>query len=111
SGGATANQFQVDEPPGGRLMNLPAGKTNTAADPDPRLQEVKELLDESISLELGVTDLSDKLQMQFDSRGLVVRLAAKDFFDQGDVEVRPDLRPILDRIGRVLAKTNRLIRV
>src|SRR5688572_6679508 len=103
SGGSTANPFDNVEPSGGRAQNLPAGKTNTAADPDPDLQEMKELLEESISLELGVTDISDKIQMQFDSRGLVVRLAAKDFFEPGETEVRADLRPILDRIGRIVA--------
>jgi len=111
AGGNTANPFQNEQVPGGRVNNLPAGKTNTAADPDPKLQEVKELLEETISLDLGATELSEKLQLQFDSRGLVVRIAAKDFFDEGKVEVRQDLRPIFDRIGRVLSKTKRLIRL
>src|SRR5262249_9421236 len=71
AGGNTANPFESEEVPGGRIINLPAGKTNTAADKDSELQETKELLEESISLELGVTDISDKVQMQFDSRGLV----------------------------------------
>jgi len=111
SGGPTANPFEIVPLPAGRLNNLPAGKTNTASDPDPDLQEVKELLEETISLDLGSTDVSDRLQMQFDSRGLVVRIAAKDFFADGQVEVRPDLRPILDRVGKVLSKTKRLIRL
>jgi chemotaxis protein MotB len=111
SGGSTARPFETEDVPGGRVHNLPAGKTNTAADPDPQLQEVRELLEETISLELGVTDLSDKMQMLFDSRGLVVRLAAKDFFDPGGDEVRPDLRPMIDRIGRVIARTRRLVRI
>lgn len=111
SGGNTANAFDNMEPPGGRAQNLPAGKTNTASDPDPDLQEMKELLEETISLELGVTDISDKIQLQYDSRGLIVRLAAKDFFEQGETEVRPDLRPILDRIGRVIASSRRLVRI
>ena len=111
SGGETANAFEAMEPPGGRAMNLPAGKTNTAGDPDPQLQEMKELLEESISLELGVTEISDRMQMIFYSRGLVVRLAAKDFFEHEDVEVRPDLRPILDRIARIVSKTKRLVRI
>ena len=38
SGGSTANPMEAIEPPGGRVMNLPAGKTNTASDPDPQLQ-------------------------------------------------------------------------
>ncbi|MBI4925991.1 MAG: flagellar motor protein MotB [Bdellovibrio sp.] len=111
SGGNTANPLENPEIPGGRVINMPAGKTNTAGDPEPGLQEVKELLEETISLELGVTDLSEKMQMQFDSRGLIVRLAAKDFFDHGAVDVKPDLLPLLDRMGKVLLRTRRLIRI
>jgi chemotaxis protein MotB len=111
AGGSTANVFENPESAGGRAQNLPAGKTNTAADPDPELQEIRELLEETISLELGANDAAEKLQMQFDSRGLIIRVATKDFFDEGSIEVRPDLRPILDRIGRVLAKMKRLIRI
>lgn len=111
AGGNTANPFEKLESTIGRTLSMPAGKTHTAGDPDPELQEMKELMEESLSLELGVTDASERLQMQFDSRGLIVRLAAKDFFQEGEVEVRPDLRPILDRIGRVLEKTNRLFRI
>jgi len=111
SGGETANPFDTLDSPEGRIHNLPAGKTNTAADPDPELQEMKELLEETVSLELGATETSEKLQMQFDSRGLVVRVATKDFFDDGEVECRPDLRPILDRIGRVVAGSRRLVRI
>src|SRR4051812_48297446 len=76
SNGVSVNQFDAPESRGGRALDLPAGKTNTSASSDPKLQEVKELLEESITLELGATEVSDKLQMQFDSRGLVVRVAA-----------------------------------
>ena len=111
SGGNTANPFEMEELPGGRVQNLPAGKTNTAADADPELRDIHELLEETVSLELGSTDTSEKLQMQFDSQGLIVRVAMKDFFDEGGIEVRPDLRPILDRIGRVVSKTHHLVRI
>lgn len=112
AGGDTVNQFDSPNPAGGgRIQDMPAGKTNTAADPDPSLQEVRELLEESISLEVGAVNSSDALQMAYDSRGLVLRLAVNDFFDPGEIEPRQDLRPLLDRIGRVLATTKRLIRV
>ena len=111
SGGNTANPFDNIETPGGRVMNLPAGRTNTAADPDPTLQEVKELLEETISLELGATEIADELKMDFDSQGLIVRIAAKDFFEVGKVSVHPELLPLLDRIGRVLRGTQRLFRI
>jgi chemotaxis protein MotB len=111
SGAPTANPFESQDVPGGRAVNLPAGKTLTASDPDPELQNMKELLEESISLELGVSDLSQKMQLLYDSRGLVVRLAAKDFYDVGETVVRQDMQPILDRIGRIVARSTRLVRV
>ena len=111
AGGTTANPFDTMDTQQGRIINMPAGKTNTASDPDPELQSMKELLEETISLELGATEISDKVQMTYDSRGLVIRLAAKDFYDSGSVEVRPDMQPILDRIGKVIASTNRLVRI
>jgi chemotaxis protein MotB len=110
-GGTTANPFDTKERATGRVIDLPAGKTNTAGEPDPELSEIKEQLEEAISLEVGATEISDKLQMQYDSRGLIVRIATKDFFDVGGVEVRPDLRPILDRIARIVLKNKRLIRL
>jgi chemotaxis protein MotB len=111
SGGQTANPFETIEAPGGRTMNLPAGKTNTASDPDPEIQNIKELLEQTISMEVGVADVADKLSLMYDSRGLVLRLSAKDFFAKGDVDVRQDMQPVLDRIGRVLATTKKLVRV
>ena len=110
-GGNTANPFDTIEQQGGRVINLPAGKTHTASDPDGELQGMKEKLEESISLEVGSTDVNDKMQMMYDSQGLVIRLAAKDFYDNGDVTIREDMLPILDRIGIILASTKKLIRI
>jgi len=111
SGGGTLQPFEDLEKAGGRIQNLPAGKSNTAADQDPELQEIREALEESISLDFGSADTADRLQMQFDSRGLIVRMAAKDFFNHGSAVVHQDLRPILDRIGRALGKSTRIFRI
>ncbi|MBI2711710.1 MAG: flagellar motor protein MotB [Bdellovibrio sp.] len=110
-GGTTANPFDVTERSTGRVIDLPAGKTNTAGEPDPEIADIKERLEEAISLEVGATELSEKLEMQYDSQGLVVRIATKDFFSPGSIEVQPDLRPILDRIARIIFKTKRIIRI
>ncbi|MEK6706922.1 MAG: flagellar motor protein MotB [Bdellovibrionota bacterium] len=111
TGGNTVNPLENLEAPGGRVMDLPAGKTNTAADPDPALREVKELLEETISLEAGVSDVAEKVRMEYDSRGLVIKLAADDFFDHGQVEPDRDLLPLFDRIGRVIARGKQLFRI
>lgn len=110
-GGDTINQFEQPEPPGGRVISLPAGKANTAQDPDPQMQEVRDQLEQTINLEASTTEPGAKPDMKYDSRGLVISLNARDFYDVGEVEVRPDLRPVLDQIARVVRTTRRLVRV
>lgn len=56
-------------------------------------------------------DLGDRMQTLVDRRGLVIRLSAQDFFAEGEVIVREDLRPLLDRIGRIVARSKRPVRV
>jgi chemotaxis protein MotB len=110
-GGETMNLFENEEAPGGRMMSLPAGKADTMADPEPGLQELRDLLEEAVGLELGVAEEDGRLQMVFDSRGLVLSLGARDLYGPGEVEVREDFRPLLDRVGRVLLKSEQLIRI
>lgn len=111
AGGDSVNMFEPAESRGGRPMDMPAGKIHTAADPDPQLQDLKEMLEESISLDVGASDASAPLRMEYDSRGLIIRMAVRDLFDPGSTRVSQDLQPLLDKIGRVLARSNRLIRI
>jgi chemotaxis protein MotB len=111
SGGKTLNQFEEVEPQGGRVLDLPAGKANTASDPDPEVQDVHDLLEQSMSLDAGTADPNDTIQMEYDSRGLIIRLAVKDVYVPGEVEVPEDLRPLLDSIGKVLTTGTHLIRI
>jgi chemotaxis protein MotB len=111
SGGQTLNQFENTEPRGGRVVDLPAGKANTAADPDPELQDMRDLLEQSISLDAGAATASDQLKLEYDSRGLIIRLAVKEVFAPGEVVVPEDLRPLLDSIGKVIAGATHLVRI
>jgi chemotaxis protein MotB len=112
-GGNTLNPFETIDVPGGRIVNLPAGRTHVASDPEGEdgLQGIRDRLEDSISLEMGTTATSEQIQMQYDSRGLVLTLSAKDFFQPFEIEVRPDLRPLLDRVARVLVTSKRLVRI
>src|SRR6185312_5849914 len=49
AGGDTANPFDQMETQQGRILNLPAGKTNTSAERDSEIASMKEKLEESIS--------------------------------------------------------------
>lgn len=79
--------------------------------PDQTLMQTRDAIQESLKLETGVADLNNKVQFAEDDRGLIVRLAAPDFFDDGVVEARVELRPLLDRIAKVLETVPNGVRV
>src|SRR6185437_14543199 len=89
---------------------MPAGKVN-AATSDDDLQHMKDILEETISLELGVSNPSDQLEMVYDSKGLVLRIAVKGFFSPNESQVREDLLPILYKVGKVLSTSHHVIRI
>lgn len=109
--GEKLNVFQDQTSVSGRPMDMPAGKVNAAMTNESELQNLKEVLEESISLELGVSNPSDQLEMVYDPKGLVLRIAVKGFFDKNESEVKQDLQPLLYRIGKVLQNSHRVIRV
>lgn len=99
------------------LRNAFAGKTTREAPPamvvdssgkpiaENSLEHTKNLLEQELPT------LGSSVQMLEDERGLVVRLAAKDFFDDASAEPRAELVPLLLRIGRVLVKLPNEIRI
>lgn len=111
SGGKSVRPFDEIYHPGGRVIDLPAGKSNTVYESDPELHEIRETLEESMTFALGVSDLSERLQMEYDSRGLIVKLSIKDLFEYKGVDIHPDMQPILDKVGQILARYHRLVRV
>jgi chemotaxis protein MotB len=111
SSGKSLNQFQEDLPIGGLVMDLPAGRSNIRAPDNEDLKRLADILEESISYELGASDFAEKLQITYDDRGVVVRLSAKDFYQQGSAEVKREALPILDHIAKILKATDRQIRI
>lgn len=114
SGKADGNAIDVFSAPNssrGSVIDLPAGKTNATGDSETQLQEVRDLLQETVSLDMGAADTSDHLQMKFDSRGLIVQISAKNLFEEGEYEPQLDYRPLLDRIGKIVYNTKALIRI
>jgi chemotaxis protein MotB len=109
--GEKINAFEERNPAGGRPIDMPAGKINVQAAQEKELQDLKEVLEETISLDLGVANHSDTLEMVYDSKGFVLRIAIKNFFDHNSSTVKPDLVPMLFKIGKILAKTKRQIRI
>lgn len=83
----------------------------TPENPNQELNLFQDLLEGVIQLESGVSDLSSKMEVLKDERGLLVRLAVKDFFPEKAVEVPAELRPVLERIGSILLKSPYGIRI
>jgi len=111
SGGKTFNQFETEVPTGGLVIDMPSGKMNIQAPDYEDLKRVADILEESVSYELGASDFAEKIQITYDDRGLVVRLSAKDFYLAGSAEVKPDALPILNQMAKVLKTVKRHIRV
>lgn len=111
SGGKTLNQFEETLPVGGMVLDMPMGKSNIRAPENDELKRLADILEESISYELGVTDFAEKIQINYDDRGLIVRLSAKDFFEPGQAYVKKEALPLLDQMAKVLSTVKRHIRI
>jgi len=111
SGGKTLNQFDQNISAGGVVMDMPVGQTNIRVLDHSELKKLADILEESVSFELGVSNFGEKLQIFYDDRGVVVRLSAKDFYEAGDAVVKNEALPILDQIAKILSKVDRKIRV
>ena len=83
----------------------------TPALKDLELQQVKELMQETLETETGSPGLPDQLEMIQTQQGLILRIAAEDFFGVGEVEPKSDFKPLLNRIGKIVASTHRPIRI
>lgn len=95
---------------GGRLMDLPAGKTHTDADPNPEIQGLKERLEENIALSLPV-GARERARVVQHAHGLVLRLSVPEFFEPGRAQIAPDLLPLFDRVAETLKASKLAIRV
>lgn len=111
SSGKTLNQFEEQIPVGGMVMDMPVGKSNLRNEDNEELKRLADILEESISYELGASDFAEKLQLTLEDRGLVVRLSAKDFYERGSAEVKRESLPILDQMAKVLKTVKRHIRI
>lgn len=111
SSGKTLSQFEQELPTGGMVMDMPMGKSNIRTVDNEELKRLADTLEESISYELGASDIAEKLQIVYDDRGLVVRLTAKDFYEPLSAEVKKDAIPLLNHMAKILRTVNRNIRI
>ena len=109
--GATDLQSKYQAP----QSKMPAPWSSTSPTPavplEPELQEVKELVQETLQTETSNPKLPDELEMIQEERGLVIRIAAEDFFGAGEVEPKGDFKHLLNRIGKIVASTHRQVQI
>jgi len=86
-------------------MDMPMGRTSTDLTRDNDLQAIQEELEESISVQFGLTDESAvRLETYNDRKQLVMRIVASDFFAYGRSDIAPDMTPVINKIGSILAR-------
>jgi chemotaxis protein MotB len=98
---------------------MKGGKTQAAAESDDAvrqaaLKEALEKLKKSLEQQLSrllKNEPNPPVKVVFDGKRLSIRLQAARFFNAGEAELKPDILPMLDAVGREMFALNRPIRV
>jgi chemotaxis protein MotB len=69
--------------------------------------EMQDYVDRELEKELSDEDMSKYVELRTDAMGLRVSLAASSFFDGGSALIREEALPALDKIAKVMKRTNR----
>lgn len=109
--GDKVNAMSVNTSLMGQVIDQPMGHTNALPTPNPELVKIANRIEESLAYQLQTTDLKDTLQIVHDDRGLVVRFSANKLFDTGVESVKVQYLPVLDKIGKIIGDSDRVIRV
>ena len=96
----------------GHILNLPAGRRiQREVIKKLSLKEIAHEIEESIAYQLQTTDLKDRIEFVYDYRGLVIRMVGNHLFLPGRADVQRENLPLIDKIAKVIKKTDRFIRV
>lgn len=95
----------------GQILTTETGRSNSRPEASPELADITKRIEESLSYQLQTTDLKDTLQLVHDDRGLVIRFSANKLFKPGSDSVEKQYLPLLDKIGKIVAPGQRVIRV
>ena len=74
------------------------------------LEKLKKTLEQQLS-KLIKNEPNPPVKVVFDGKRLSIRLQAARFFNPGEAELRPDVLPMLDAVGREMFALNRSIRI
>lgn len=89
-----------------RTMEIPKGMKLIAKDFDQEAiaTRIKEDLGREIDhiVEESLTDLKDQIDLESGENEVVIRLMGESTFDSGKTDIRPQLKPLLKKVGDIL---------
>jgi chemotaxis protein MotB len=89
-----------------RAMEIPKGMVMIAKDFDQEAvaTRIKEDLGREIDymVEESLTDLKDQIDLESGDNEVIIRLMGESTFDSGKAEIRPQLKPLLKKVGNIL---------
>jgi chemotaxis protein MotB len=103
-GGSTSSQSK-----GGAKVEIDVDGVSSKE--DPALEKLAEAIEAGLQKEFTGQDFSDRMQIDFDDRGLVVRLAASYFFEPGTADVKVTGLAVLDPILNSIKSPSNKIRI
>ncbi len=109
--GKDLSVFSNPGTPYGQVMDTSQGRTNARPEDTTELANLVKRIDESLSFQLQSMDLKDTLRIVYDDRGLVIRFSANKLYKPGSDSVEKQYLYLLDKIGAIIAKGDRVIRV
>jgi len=95
----------------GQILTTETGRSNARPEATPELADMAKRIEESIAYQLQTTDLKDTVKVIHDDNGVVIRFAANKLFKPGSDAVEKQYLPLLDKIGKIGAPSDRVIRV
>jgi chemotaxis protein MotB len=95
----------------GQILTTETGRSNARPEATPELADMAKRIEESIAYQLQNTDLKDIVKIIHDDQGVVIRFSANKLFKPGSDAVEKQFLPLLDKIGKIVAPSDRIIRV
>ncbi|HLC26231.1 MAG TPA: flagellar motor protein MotB [bacterium] len=75
------------------------------------LAQIQNEILKALSEEIQIRKIKDLARLSIDERGLVVSLAANEFYRPGDAQLIPDLLPVVDKLAEILKPLKVPIRI
>jgi chemotaxis protein MotB len=89
-----------------RVMEIPKGMKMIAKDFDQEAvaTRIKQDLGREIDymVEESLTDLKDQIDLESGDNEVIIRLMGESTFDSGKADIRPQLKPLLKKVGNIL---------